>query len=161
MSARVAVSLRWLLAGTIGGLAPLFLAACLSVKFVSDYDPEIDRGVTEFQRRVGRHLAGLERKLEAGGATYGPADADVYAGLAVDLAVLETRAALADKNEITVQQLQTLARQVRRLEAMHQEGIAANDLPPLRTAFAVSCEAILRFELAKRRGNAAATPGIR
>jgi hypothetical protein len=129
----------------------LLLTGCPTVQFVSDYDEEIDRGITAFQKQIERHLAVMERAVGTPAGDFSRSE-ELYETLIIDLSLLKTRAALAPKNEITVQQLDLLIRNVGRLAAMHREGLEANDLPPLRTAFSTSCTAIIKFELAKKRG---------
>lgn len=143
--------IRRFLPALLVAIYALLLAGCPTVRFVSDYDAEIDRGVTAFQKQAERHLAGLERVLGTPAADYARYT-EFYDGVKIDLAVLRYRAALAPRNEITVQQLDRLIRQVELLEELHREGLAANDLPPVRTALSVSCNAIIKFELAKKRG---------
>lgn len=132
-------------------LGLLLLAGCFTVQFVSDYDEEIDRGITAFQKQIERHLAVMERGLGTPAADYAQSEA-FYDAVRIDLGLLRTRADLDPKNAITVQQIDLLIRNVDRLAALHREGLAANDLPPLRTAFTTSCTAIIKFELAKKRG---------
>jgi hypothetical protein len=143
--------LRRLLPTLLIAVYALLLTGCPTVQMVSDYDAEIDRGVTAFQKQAERHLAGLERVLGTPAADYARYT-EFYDGVKIDLAVLRYRAALAPRNEITVQQLDRLIRQVELLEELHREGLAANDLPPVRTALSISCNAIIKFELAKKRG---------
>ncbi len=51
-----------------------------------------------------------------------------------------------------MEQIDLLAKNVSLLEAMHKQGLNRNDIPPLRNAFNVGTTAILRLELAKKRG---------
>jgi hypothetical protein len=143
--------LRRFVPGFLLLLYGLLLAGCPTVRLVSDYDEEIDRGVTAFQRQIEHHLAGLERVIGTPAADYGRYT-EFYDDVKIDLTLLRSRAALAPHNEITVQQFDRLLRQVALLEQLHRAGLAANDLPPVHTAFSVSCTAIIKFELAKKRG---------
>jgi hypothetical protein len=129
----------------------MLLAGCYTAQFVADYDPQIDQGITDFQRRMEKHLVTLERGVGTPAAAYAR-HADFYPDVSVDLMILRARAGLAPRNEITIQQIDLLVKNVQLLEKMHQAGIAANDLPPLRAAFSTACTAIIKFELAKKRG---------
>ena len=76
----------------------------------------------------------------------------------VDLSAIKVRAAAIPKNEITVQQLELLASSLDSLEQLHKlkdkksECIPAQEIEPLRIAFNSSSTAILKLELAKKRG---------
>jgi hypothetical protein len=131
--------------------AMLLAASCTAVRFVADYDEQLDQGATAFQKRIEKHLLVLERNLGTPVAAY-PAFGEFYTDATVDLAVLHTRAAATPHNEITVQQIELLQKNLQLLERMHREGLTASDLPPLHVAFGTACAAIIKFELAKKRG---------
>ncbi len=70
-----------------------------------------------------------------------------------ELSVIRVRAAARPKNEITVQQLDLVAENVKNLEELHKLGFDSPEaLEPLRNAFQQSFQAILTLELAKKRG---------
>lgn len=131
-------------------LLALALAGCASVKLISDYDEETDRGITAFQKKIEGQLVFLERHIGTDKAAYA-ANVGFYDEARVDLRALRVRAAALPQNTITTQQIDLLLDSLERLELLHQEGLAANDIPPLREAFNTSCTAILKLELAKKR----------
>lgn len=148
------------------------LAGCVPLKLVSDYDEKIDQGVTEVQKKVEAILTKIEGSADNPSATYKPGD---YSAIKEDLNVLITRAAASEKNEITVKQLYTLGFAL--LEAAPQppddlnltqpkggslqqrnrmkEPFGPQDMRDLRALLGVSFRAILKFELAKKRGDSA------
>ena len=136
--------------------AMLAAASCTGVRFVADYDEQIDQGATAFQKQIEKHLLVLERNLGTPAAAY-PKFGEFYTDATVDLTVLRTRAAATPHNEITVQQIELLQKNLQLLERMHREGLTASDLLPLHVAFGTACAAIIKFELAKKRGEPPAT----
>ena len=129
----------------------LAVAGCVTVRLIADYDEQIDRGITAFHRATANHLAALEGAIGTADAAYAK-HAEFYRQARVDLSSLRVRAAARDRNEITVQQMDLLAEQVATLERMHKEGLQINDIRPLRDHFNAGVTAILKLELAKRRG---------
>ncbi len=132
-------------------LAGVLFVGCQNVKFVSDYDEEIDRGITTFQKQVERHLAVLERGLGTPAAEFSKSE-EFYDNTRIDLGLLRARAELDPKNGITVQQIDILLRHLKRLAEFHRGGLAANDIVLFRGNFSTACTAIIKFELAKKRG---------
>ncbi len=127
------------------------LAGCSSVRLIAEYDELIDQQVTEIYRQMESQLVFLERYANAEEAKY-EQNTDFYDGVKIDLRSLKVRAAAHPKNDITLQQIDLLVQNVELMQQMHQAGISQNDIPPLRKAFEVSTTAIIKLELAKRRG---------
>ena len=132
-------------------LIVVIFTGCTSIKFVADYDEEIDRGITSFQKKMEFHLIKLERNIGKEDARY-ESSIDFYDQIKVDLSALKVRAAALPQNDITLQQLDLIIENVNLLEKLHKLGISSNDIEPLRNAFNISTTAILKFELAKKRG---------
>jgi hypothetical protein len=129
----------------------LAAAGCITVRLIADYDEQIDKGVTAFQKAMESHLTTLESKIGTPDAEY-PNYAQFYREIKVDLSALRVRAAAQANNEITVAQVDLLTTNVRLLEEAHKGGLKENDIPPIRSAFNVGATAILKLELAKKRG---------
>ncbi len=148
-------------------LTVALLAGCTSIKQVSEYDEQTDKGITALQKDTEAFLVKLESapgskldEYEKNKAFYGEAK--------VAISSLRIRADAIERNSLTVRMLDSLQRNLNRFEADHasKEGISKQELPLYRGGFNSQFTAILTYELAKRRGekpdaakaNAAATP---
>lgn len=126
---------------------------CLTVRFVADYDEEVDKGITALQKRVDTMLLRLERDVTAAQAQYDK-NTSFYDEARADLRALELRAAAHPKNTLTSQQLVLFGKSLEDLEALHKSGFrSAAAIKPLLDAFDISAKAILTFEIAKKRGD--------
>jgi hypothetical protein len=122
------------------------------VKFVADYDELTDKSVTELQRKVESFLVDIERKVGTDDATYSN-NTGFYDEVRVDISAIRVRAAAREKNEITLEQLDLVQENLDNLEKLHQLGFKSpEEIEPVRKAFNASFTAILKFELAKKRG---------
>jgi hypothetical protein len=143
-------------------LLALLLAGC-TVRFVADYDAETERAVTAVYSEVDGFLIDLERHMPAwDSAEMGPhrlergSPAAVYDSFRKDVDLLLLRNRARPKNEITVQQLEGLRKSVDGLEALHRSGLTNREaLETVRVGIESQCAAILRLELAKKRGEPA------
>jgi hypothetical protein len=131
------------------------LVGC-AVRFISTYDDTTDHQVTQLQRSVDSFLRSLARNPKAPGCTY-EKHQSFYDSTSVALGSLTIRNRARDKNQITVQQLELLDSSVTLLERLHRiKGDSAclspDEIEPLRANFNTSFSAILRLELAKKRG---------
>ena len=129
----------------------LSLSGCAGFRLISEYDRETDVAVTAFHRKMEGFLVSLERNIGNKKAEY-KNNTEFYDGINVDLSAIRVRAAAIPKNEITVRQIDMLIENVERLEGIHKHGLNREDLSLLRTAFNKCCTAILKLELAKKRG---------
>jgi hypothetical protein len=136
-------------------------AACATVKFVSDYDETTDREVTALQRMVDDSLTRIG-KQKAPACLYA-AHTDFYAAAhsALHSLIIRNRARGAD-NRLTSDQLVLMdSSEITTLEKLHQ--LASSKTPPAcmnadalaldQQALDQSFEAILKLELAKKRGS--------
>lgn len=151
----------------------IWLTACMPIKLVSDYDEKMDQGVTEVQKKVEAILTKIDGSKGNPSSTYKASD---YSAINEDLNVLITRAASSEKNELTSKQLHTLGfsllqsppippaglnvpqiKEGQSLQQRHQLAtpFSTDDIRDLRALLGVSFRAILKFELAKKRGDAA------
>lgn len=135
----------------IASLLILMVSGCTNIRLIADYDEQTDVAVTQVQRKLEQFLVSLERNIGKEEASYSR-NTKFYDDIRVDLSAMRVRAAAIPNNDRTVQQIRLLTDTVDNLEKLHKLGLAANDIPPIRTAFNVSCTAILKLELAKKRG---------
>lgn len=130
------------------GLALLWVQAC-TVKFVSDYDSLTDAAVSAFQVKAERLLLDIENHPKTPCAEFEAR----YVELKADAASISLRAQSIEHNTQTVAQAKLLQDQVALLEEAHKAGIRKEEVPAFRSAFQVSCLAILKLERAKQRGH--------
>ncbi len=133
----------------------LLLSGCVSVRLISDYDEQIDASITAFQKEMETFLTSLERNAGKDKAKY-ENNIVFYDEAKVDLSAVRVRAAAIPKNDITIKMVDKLLDSLLTLEKLHSEGplgmIPIQEIYPLRSAFNTSCTAILKLELAKKRG---------
>ena len=140
---------------TVLGAALLVVTVALSgcaVKLISSYDETTDKAVTALQKKTEAHLVALEAaeglpecKFENHKSFYDEAKVDVSA--------ITVRAAAIPNNEITTQQTVLLADSLENLKKLHKiKCLTMDQIAALRTQFNSSFTAILKLELAKRRG---------
>jgi len=140
----------------------LILSGC-SVKLISSYDEATDKAVTALQRKVETFLVALESQEGLPECVYDN-HKKFYEEAKVDISAIRVRAEAIPKNEITIKQVALLSNSLNLLEQLHQlkkklsneQGklicISKEEIAPLRTAFNASFTAILKLELAKKRG---------
>lgn len=76
-----------------------------------------------------------------------------YQDLKVDASAIAVRAAALPKNDITAEQARLLSKSVETLEQLHQIAcLTKAQIAPLRLQFNSEFTAMLKLELAKRRG---------
>jgi hypothetical protein len=144
------------------GLRPAILVAlmaawvaCGPVRLVSPYDEAIDRGASEIHTRM---VGFIDRMTSLAGKPEGAYAANVgfYSDLKASLATLKLRAQAQGKNEITAALVGELATNVENLRKLHEmskdAGLPSVLASPALSAIEVNCAAIVKFEVAKRRG---------
>jgi len=135
----------------------LVASAGCTIKLISEYDETTDKAVTQLQRKMETFLVDIQRKVGTEEASYDK-NAKVYDDLRVDISAILVRAQAIPKNEITVQQIKLFQESVANLEKLHQLGFSKpEELDPLRSAANITFTAILKLELAKKRGESAPT----
>lgn len=162
------------------GLAFAFLSAC-NLHLVSDYDPELDKGVTDVQiqvEKIFQKLRGCARN-----ATHTCADPsktfDVrdYSALQVKLNVIELRAEANEVDQRSAKQVELLKHalledpaltasqpdiavqkhpRVQSLESRHKlkDPMDMEDIKVTQALINTHIRAILKYELAKKSGTA-------
>ena len=133
-------------------LFTLFLSACTSVTLMSSYDEALDAGITELQKSTETFLVQLEHTGRAPGPTLTKEEQDFLDKATVEVTSLQIRAAAQPKNEITLQQLSILKDSYLTLGDLLKVGAPRNQIQTIRDAFNTSTGAILKLELAKKRG---------
>ena len=131
------------------------VGGCSTIKLVGDYDEQIDKGATQFQKDVETFLVKLEATAEKPADKVESYDKNkkFYEDSKVALSGLRVRADSMERNSITVKMLDRLSSSISRLEGMHREGLAKAEIDQsIRGALNSQFTAILTFELAKKRG---------
>lgn len=146
--------------GLVSKVALLSFAILLSscaITLISGYDEQTDKSVTALQRKFETFfvmLEGLQTPLECG---YDK-NKTFYDESKVDISVIQVRAAAIPLNGITNEQVGLLSTNLGLLETLHKgkgnkKCFSPDELKPLRQAFLSSFTAILKLELAKKRGD--------
>jgi hypothetical protein len=131
--------------------AGMALSGC-SIQLISKYDEATDKAVTALQKKTEAHLVALEAVQGLPDCKY-EKHKQFYEEAKVDISAITVRAAAIPKNEITTQQAGLLSDNLGSLEKLHRIACLSGDqIAPLRTQFNSSFTAILKLELAKRRG---------
>jgi len=137
------------------GVAILALALAVSgcsIKLISSYDETTDKTVTDLQKKTEAHLVALEAVEGLPECIY-EKHKKFYDEARVDVSAIAVRAAAIPKNEITTEQTILLSNSLDSLGKLHKIACLSKDqIKPLRTQFNSSFTAILKLELAKRRG---------
>lgn len=132
-------------------MVTLLLQAC-AIKMVSDYDEVTDQAVMALQRKTAAHLLGLQTVAASSGCLYDK-HKDFYEEAKADVSAIEVRTAALPNNELENQQVQLLGSSLESLEKLHQLAcLSPEQIRPLLIQFNVQFTSILRFELARRRG---------
>ena len=134
--------------------AALALSAC--VTFVAPYDEKIDDMATGLQREISMEIETLATQ-DKPDCLY-PNHVDFYRNAKVDVSALAVRAGAHDMNSQTIQQIQELTGALEDLEKLHQLTTQENrcmkpaEFFPIRRGFDQITGAIVRLEIAKKRG---------
>ncbi len=129
----------------------LALTGC-TVKLISSYDEATDRAVTDLQRKTEAHLVVLESVEGLPECTFDH-HKQFYDEAKVDISAITVRAAAIPKNDITTKETTLLASNFDNLEKLHKIACLSKDqITLVRSHFNTSFTAILKLELAKRRG---------
>jgi hypothetical protein len=134
----------------------LSIIGCGPVRLVSPYDAILDQGTMDVHAKITTFVLRMEASAGKAEGTY-DANQGFYSDIRGSIASLRLRAAATPKNEITVKQLDELIHNVENLQKLHQIG-AANGVSkaagdPALSAIDTNCNAIVTFEMAKRRGD--------
>ncbi|MFQ5656342.1 MAG: hypothetical protein ACE5G5_02280 [Candidatus Methylomirabilales bacterium] len=125
------------------------------VRLISDYDAVIDRSATELQKKVETFLVKMEGAAGTSAGEYANNKA-FYDETVVALSAMRVRAAAMPKNELTVESIDLIKENIENLRKLHkrrgERGLSKTVIDPVRTAMNTQFTAILKLELAKKRG---------
>lgn len=136
----------------LAALAVLVALSGCSVKLVSSYDEKTDNAVTRLQKDFETFFVTVESQTGLPECDY-KNHIKFYQDSKVAISGIEVRAKAMPKNEITVEQVGLLKDSLNKLEKLHKMGcLTPNQIENLRTSFNTNITAILKLELAKKRG---------
>lgn len=139
------------LSAIVTGFLLLAAFGC-QVKLISSYDEKTDKAVTKLHEKVETFFVTLESQEGLPECKYDNHKA-FYRETKVSVSAIEVRAMAIPKNEITVKQVKLLSDSLNKLEQLHKLGcLSAEQIKVLRSNFNSSFTAILKLELAKKRG---------
>jgi hypothetical protein len=130
------------------------LAACVTL--LAPYDDKFDTMATELQRKVSTHIEALDGAV-APDCLYANHTA-FYDEARVDVSALAVRANSHDLNAPTIGQVESLRSSLDDFEKLHQLAsarprcLSSAEMSPIRRAFDSILAAILKLEMAKKRG---------
>jgi hypothetical protein len=129
----------------------LFVTGC-TVKLISSYDEKTDIAVTDLQKKVETFFLTLESQEGLPECAY-EYHAAFYREAKVSVSAIEMRARAIPDNDISIQQIDLLKENIEMLEQLHKLGcLTKEQIEPLRINFNSGFTAILKLELAKKRG---------
>lgn len=141
-------------------ICTMFLAVALSgctVAFISYYDESTDKAITELHRKLETFFIALDARLGTPAAVH-EVWKDTYHDLRLSMSALELRVNALPMNSITQEQAGNVKRNIDLLEQLHKTGFGGNIeaqravIAAVRQDFNTSLAAILKLELAKKRG---------
>jgi hypothetical protein len=133
-------------------LAMLIALSGCSVKLISSYDEKTDDAVTRLQKDFETFFVTVESQAGLPECEY-TNHTKFYQDSKVAVSAIEVRAKAIPKNDITVEQVGLLKDSLNNLEQLHKLGcFSSGQVENLRTSFNASITAILKLELAKKRG---------
>lgn len=129
----------------------LLISGC-TVKLISSYDEVTDKNVTALQKKTESHFVSLESTEGLPECNY-KYHKKFYDEAKVDVSAITVRAAAIPQNEITTEQTELLSKNLENLEKLHKIACLSKDqIAIVRKNFNSSFTAILKLELAKKRG---------
>jgi hypothetical protein len=130
------------------------LGAC-TVRLIGTYDEAIDQGVTELQKDVETFLISMQDAAGTPEGKFAP-NKGFYVRAKAHVGSLRIRADAIPKNEITSAQLGEVRKNLDAIEKLHKlnDQLSEDDVTAIRSAMNMQFGAILKLELAKKRGDA-------
>jgi hypothetical protein len=135
----------------------LGISGC-AITLVSTYDEQTDKNVTALQKKVDAFFLKLEGLNKYPDCSYA-SNKSFYDDSKVDINSMQIRANAIPQNDLTIQQLDSLSNAFSSLEDLHKlkdkksTCLTREEIEPPRTAFNSIFQAILKFEIAKKRGD--------
>ena len=132
-------------------LTVVLAASGCTVRFMADYDEQVDKSVTKLQETVETLFVKIESNIGKPEGSYDQLK-PLYDEIRVGIGTLDVRVSAKTKNEKTIEQVSLLRKNIDDLEEIHKEGIQHKDvISTLREQFKSAFVAILTLELAKKR----------
>jgi len=129
----------------------LFFASCNSVKLIADYNEANFTALNEVQERITGFFVDMETSAGTANGSYAN-HAAFYREVKTKIQTLKIRAGAVEKNEILTNQLTLLDSSIYNLEKLDKAGIKPDEVKPLKNAFESSLTAIIKLQLALKRG---------
>jgi hypothetical protein len=124
-----------------------------TVRLISSYDEKTDKAITDLHKNFETFfltLESLEGLPECKYENY----TEFYKDAKVSISSIEVRARAIPDNEITIKQIALLKENIDLLEQLHiYSCLSKEQIEPLRVSFNSGFTAILKLELAKKRGD--------
>lgn len=134
-------------------LVIVIAASGCTIRFMADYDEQVDKSVTKLQESVETLFVKIESNIGKPEGSYDQLK-PLYEEIRVGIGTLDVRVSAKPKNEKTIEQIGLLRKNIDDLEEIHKEGIQHKDVvTTLRKQFKSAFVAILTLELAKKRGD--------
>ena len=132
-------------------VAIIAISGC-TVTLVSNYDEKTDADVTQLQKNVETFLVTVEGQSGLPECVYDN-HKNFYQKTVVEISAIDVRARAIPNNEITIEQVRLLKENLHTLEQIHKMGCFDPEAVEIvRNSFNSSFTAILKLELAKKRG---------
>lgn len=130
----------------------LGLSGCVHVKLISSYDESTDKAVTQLQRDFETFFVTLESRVGLKECDY-THNVEFYQNAKVNISAIDVRARAIPQNEKTVAQVGLLRNSTYALENLHRLScLTIAQIENIRTSINTTITAILKLELAKKRG---------
>ncbi len=128
----------------------LAVQGCFSVRFVSPYDEQTDKAVTDLYRSIAVYMADLQANPQVAEAD-SIARAEEYEGIRVDIGVLKLRASAKDKNEQQIQQVGLLENSWETVGKLQKANAPGQAFQSAWSGLETTLTAILKLEEAKKQ----------
>ena len=133
----------------------ILLAAVASIVscsgyFIAAYNPAVDEGATKLQQDVDGFLVGLRETAGTPAGDY-ERHAAFYDGARAQIQALRDLASQQGGNDLTLQSLDLIEKNIDQLESLHAGGITPKEIDVTRTLFDTQLRMLLQLENAKKR----------
>ncbi|HEX8621386.1 MAG TPA: hypothetical protein VF718_05385 [Allosphingosinicella sp.] len=134
----------------------VLLSGCITL--MSPYDEKFDQLASDLQRKVSTQIEAIDG-ADAPDCLYASNKA-FYDDARVDASALAVRAASHELNSETIRQVEALTDSINTFEELHKSAsnatparcMSSMELSPIRRAFDQTLGAIIKLEVAKKRG---------
>jgi hypothetical protein len=147
---------KWLLAALM--LICVYNLSGCAITLVSTYDEQTDMNVTALQKKFDVFFLTLEGLSSYPDCSY-TTNKPFYDDSKEEISGIQFRANIIPKNDITIKKLDSLSKAFSSLEDLHKlkdkahTCLSKEEIEPNRTAFNSIFTMILKFEIAKKRGD--------